>query len=64
MVTLSEPPILNETFESTTPKKIRFRYGAIRETIKALPILRCLHGSEMVVLGLVIGMCDTPSTIF
>ena len=29
----------------------------IYQTIKALAILRCLYGSEMVVLGVVIGKC-------
>ena len=31
-------------------------------TIKALGILRCLCGSEMVLLGLVIRKCETPTT--
>ena len=30
--------------------------------MKALAILRCLYGSEMVLLGVVIGKCEMPST--
>ena len=31
-------------------------------TMKALAILRCLCGSEMVLLGVVIRKCETPTT--
>ena len=37
-------------------------HSAIYQTIKALAILRCLYGSEMVLLGVVIGKCEMPST--
>jgi hypothetical protein len=40
----------------------RSRHSAIYQTIKALAILRCLYGSEMVLLGVVIGKCEMPST--
>ena len=50
-------PIRGETSE-----KRRFRHTAIYQTIKALAILRCLYGSEMVLLGVVIGKCEMPST--
>ena len=43
------------------PKR-RFRHGAICQTIKALPVLSALHGSEMVLLGVVIRKCETPAT--
>ena len=47
-------PIRGETSET--------RHSAIYQTIKALSILRCLYGSEMVLLGAVIGKCEMPST--
>ena len=31
-------------------------------TIKGLAILRCLYGSKVVLLGVVIGKCETPTT--
>ena len=37
-------------------------HTAIYQTIKALAILRCLYGLEMVLLGVVIGKCEMPST--
>ena len=43
-------------------QKRHFRHSAIYQTIKALAILRCLYGSEMVVLGVVLGKCEMPST--
>ena len=39
-----------------------FQRDAICRTIKGLAILRCLYGSEMVLLGVVIGKCETPTT--
>ena len=33
-----------------------------KRTIKGLVILRCLYDSEMVLLGVVIGKCETPTT--
>ena len=36
--------------------------SAIYQTIQGLAILRCLYGSEMVLLGVVIGKCEMPST--
>jgi hypothetical protein len=38
------------------------RTPAIYQTIKALAILRCLYGSEMVLLGVVLGKREMPST--
>ena len=62
MVTLPETPIRGETSETDHTQKRRFRHSAIYQTIKALAILRCLYGSEMVLLGVVIGKCEMPST--
>ena len=55
-------PIRGETSETDHAQTQHFRHSAIYQTIKALPILRCLYGSEMVVLGVVIGKCQMPST--
>ena len=54
--------IRDETSETDHTQKRRFRHGAIYQTIKALAILRCLYGSEMVHLGVVTGKCGMPST--
>ena len=54
--------IRDETSETDHTQKQRFRYGAICRTIKALAILRCLYGLEMVLLGVVIRKCETPTT--
>jgi hypothetical protein len=43
-------------------QKRRFRHTAIYQAIKALAIPRCLYGSEMLLLGVVIGKCEMPST--
>ena len=51
MVTLHEPQSGTKRPKLTTPKHDRFRHSAIYQSIKALAILRCLYGSEMVVLG-------------
>ena len=52
-------PIRGETSETDHTQKRHFRHSAIYQTIKALPFLRLLYGSEMVVLGesLVIVKC-------
>ena len=51
MVTLPEPhPETDHT------------HSATYQTIKALAILRCFYGSEMVLLCVVIGKCEMPST--
>jgi hypothetical protein len=55
-------PIRGETSETDHTQKRRFHHSAIYQTIKALAILRCLYGSEMVVLGVVLGKCEMPST--
>jgi hypothetical protein len=55
-------PIRDETPETDHTQKRRFRHSAIYQTIKALAILRCLYGSKMVLLGVVIGKCEMPST--
>ena len=52
--------IRDETYDHT--QKRHFRYGAICRTIKALVIQRCLYGSKMVLLGLVIRKYETPTT--
>ena len=55
-------PIRGETSKTDHTQKRRFSHTAIYQTIKALAILRCLHGSEMVLLGVVISKCEMPST--
>ena len=62
MVTLPEHQSGTKRPKPTTPKKRRFRHSAIYQTIQGLAILRCLYGSEMVLLGVVIGKCEMPST--
>ena len=62
MVTLPEPQSGTKRPKLTTTQKRRFRHSAIYQTIKTLAILRCLYGSEMVVLGVVLGKCEMPST--
>ena len=54
--------IRDKTSETDHTQKRRIRHGAICRTIKALAILRCLYGSEMVLLGVVIRKCETPTT--
>ena len=61
MVTLPKPESWTK-FRNRPHQKRRFCNGAICRTIKALAILRCLCGSEMVLLGVVIGKCETPTT--
>ena len=53
--------IRDETSETDHTQKWRFRHGAICRTIKALAILRCLYGSEMVLSGVVIKKCEAPN---
>ena len=53
--------IRDETSETDHTQKWCFRHGAICRTIKALAILRCLYGSEMVLLGVVIRKRETPT---
>jgi hypothetical protein len=55
-------PIRDETSETDHTQKRRFLHSAIYQTIQALVILRCLYGSEMVLLGVVIGKCEMPSS--
>ena len=63
MVTLPEPESESKRPKSTTPENDAFdSHGAIRRTIKALAILKCLYCSEMVLLGVVIRKCETPTT--
>ena len=57
MVTLPEPQSGAKRPKLTTPKN-----DAFYQTIKALAILRYLYSSEMVLLGVVIGKCEMPST--
>ena len=54
--------IWDKTSETDHTQKRRFCYGAICHTIKALVILRCLCGSDMVLLGVVIRKYETPTT--
>ena len=53
--------IRDETSETDHTQKRRFCHGAICRTIISLAILRCLYGSEMVLLRVVIGKCETPA---
>ena len=55
-------PIRGESSETDHTQKRRSRHSAIYQTIKALAILRCLYVSQMVLLGVVIGKCEMPST--
>ena len=55
-------PIRDKTSETDHTQKRRFRDSAIYQTIKALAILRCLYCSEIVLLGVVLGKCEMPST--
>ena len=57
MVTLSKPES-----ETDRTQKRRFCNGAFCRTIKALAILRCLYSSEMILLGVVMRKCETPTT--
>ena len=43
--------IRDEMSETNHTQKRRFRNSAICQTIKALAILKCLYGSEMIRLG-------------
>jgi hypothetical protein len=62
MVTLPEPQSGKKRPKPTTPKNDAFAgHSAIYQTIQGLAILRCLYGSEMVLLGVVIGKCEMPS---
>ena len=58
----SGTPIRSETSQTDHAQKRRFRHSAIYQTIKAKVILRCLCGSEMVLLGVVIGKWEMSST--
>ena len=55
-------PIRGETSEIDHTQKQRSRHSDIYQTIKSFAILRCLYGSEMTFLGVVIGKCEMPST--
>ena len=61
MVTLPEPESRTTVRNRPTQKRC-FCHGAICRTIKALVIQRCLYGSEMVLLGVVIRKYETPTT--
>ena len=54
--------IRDETSETNHNQKRRFCHGAICWTIKALVTQRCLYGSEIVLLGVVIRKYETPTT--
>ena len=49
--------IWDETSKPEHSQQRYFHHGAICQTMKALPILRCLYGSDMVLLGVVIKTC-------
>jgi hypothetical protein len=59
---VARTPIRDEPSETDHTQKRCFCHIVIYQTIKALAILRCLYGSEMVLLGVVIGKCQMPST--
>ena len=54
--------IRDETSKTDHTQKRLFCNGAICRTINALAIQRCLYGSEMVLLGVVIRKCETRTT--
>ena len=54
--------IRGKTSKAEHTQKLRFCNGAICRTIKALAIRRCLYGSEIVLLDVVIRKCETPTT--
>ena len=54
--------IRDEKSETDHTQKRRFRHGAICRAIKALAILRCLYGSEVVLLRVVIRERETLTT--
>ena len=58
----AENRIRDETSKTDHTQKRRFRHGALCRTIKALAILRCLYGSEIVLLEVVISKCEIPTT--
>ena len=63
MVTLPEPQSGTKRPKPTTPKNDAFATVlSTKPCIQGLAILRCLYGSEMVLLGVVIGKCEMPST--
>ena len=62
MVTLPEPQSGTKRPKPTTPKNDAFAIVLSTKTVQALAILRCLYGSEMVLLGVVIGKGEMPST--
>ena len=53
--------IRDETSETSHTQERRFCHGAICRTAIGLAILRCLYGLEVVLLGVVIGKCETPT---
>jgi hypothetical protein len=55
-------PIWDEPSETDHTQKRRPRHSAIYQIIKALVILRCSYGSDMMLLGVVFGRCEMPST--
>ena len=59
---VAQTQIRDKTSETDHTQKRRFRHGDICRTIKALAILRCLYGSGMVLLGVVIRKCESPTT--
>ena len=54
--------IRDEKSETDHTQKRRLRHNGICRTITAFMILRCLYGSEMVLLGVVIRKCEAPAT--
>ena len=54
--------VRDETSETDHTQKRCFRNCAIYRTIKVLSTLRCLYGSEMVLLGVEIEKYETPTT--
>ena len=47
---------------STFCTLIKHYFSFIKHYIKALAILRCSYGSDMMLLGVVFGKCEMPST--
>ena len=62
IVTLPEPESGTRRPKPTTPKNDAFAMVLSAEPYMiGLAILRCIYGSEMVLLRVVIGKCETPT---
>ena len=58
----AQTPIWDGPSETDHTQKRCPQHSAIYQTMKALAILRCSYGSDMMLLGVVFGKCEMPST--